>query len=123
MVASKVLIVEDEEYISDLLTDVFGLYQLPVVCAKNGAEAFDLMEKHDVSMMIIDFSLPDINGIELFRRIAKAHPDLHKRVILMSGYDPDAYFEAFFEEYPVKFMPKPFMINDLREVIESFIES
>lgn len=121
MMNGKVLIVEDQDYIAELLKDVFEIYQIDAVCALDGHSALALLQKEAIDLLVLDLSLPDINGIELYHKIVVTHPQLTNRVIFMSGYDPEGYFDQFLKVNPVKFLPKPFTINEIRALIEEFI--
>lgn len=67
----RVLIVDDEEEIRDLMAEIIKLYGFEVALACNGQEAFDfyLENAHLIDLVISDMKMPKMNGIELLKNI------------------------------------------------------
>ena len=118
----KILIIEDQDYIAELLRDVVELLDQEAVLAGSGEAAEQALATHAIQLVIMDLSLPDINGIDLYKKIIPNYPHLEKRIIFMSGYEPQDYFDNFLRENSVRFMPKPVMIKDFQEMIKEFID-
>jgi len=98
MAVKRILIVDDEEVVLDLLVAYFSLYNekrqrlgefpIQVAVAKNGQEAWDMIcqAQGDFDVVLSDLRMPNIDGPELYRRIRGEYP----RIIVkfMSGEDP-----------------------------------
>jgi DNA-binding response OmpR family regulator len=121
MIKGKVLIVEDQDYIAELLKDVFEIHKIEALCALDGQTAIKIVQTESIDLLVLDLSLPDSNGIELYQKIVAIKPHLANRVIFMSGYDPEGYFYRFLQVNPVKFLPKPFTIKEISALIQDFI--
>ena len=67
----KILVVDNEICILDMLTDVFGSAGYTVRTAKNAKETLDILKVEDIKVMFIDLDLPGINGIDLCKTIRK----------------------------------------------------
>ncbi len=65
----KILLVEDDEYISDALVEYLSEYHYLVDVAENGQTGWEFVESHPYDLIILDLMLPLLNGIELCRRI------------------------------------------------------
>jgi DNA-binding response OmpR family regulator len=108
MTAKKmtVFVVDDEESVRDLLTQVFHSAGLDVVCAATAEEALAILKTESFNVFFIDLLLPGMNGVELCRRIRKVHPT--GVIFAMTGYstvfDIVRCREAGFDDY----FPKPF---------------
>jgi CheY-like chemotaxis protein len=109
----KILIADDEEEAINVLSLIFEDMNFQVIAARDGIEAYDLAEKERPDVVLSDYSMPKLNGVELYRKI-KATPDIcHIPFILVSGAAPaDIYTDV-----PV-FFRKPFALGELLERIK-----
>lgn len=80
---NTILIVEDEEIIRELLSDLLTENNFNVICAENYNDGLRLFENNMINLAIIDKKLPDKNGTELIKYIKYQNPDIP--VILASG--------------------------------------
>lgn len=81
---SKILIIDDEPQILNLLKKILSLDGFPVETAVNAVDGMKLLENKNISVVLSDVKLPDINGIELIKMIKSRHPDVE--VILLTAY-------------------------------------
>jgi CheY-like chemotaxis protein len=82
--ARKILIVDDEKDVCDMLSEAFTLKGYEVVCAYNGEEALKTLTP-EIKVMFLDLKLPGgMNGLELCRRIRKDHP--YASIYAMTGH-------------------------------------
>lgn len=105
-----VLVVDDERYIVDLLTDVLEDEGYEVLRAGDGQAALDMLERHLPDLVVADVMMPRIDGMRLLSMIREHHKDLP--VILMSAAVTPRIAD-------VPFLPKPFDIDDLMALIEA----
>ncbi|VEP14939.1 Two component transcriptional regulator, winged helix family [Hyella patelloides LEGE 07179] len=71
----KLLLVEDDREISELLTEVLIREQYLVDLATDGEEGWDFIKACDYDLLLLDVMLPKLNGVELCRRLrAKEYP-------------------------------------------------
>ena len=84
---TSILIVDDERFIGLALKDEIERRRQAdrVVVALNGFEALDRLQQQPFELLIVDYQMPEMNGIELARRVRKKFPQT--RIILMSSYD------------------------------------
>ena len=80
----KILIVDDEPAICDMLEKAFSDAGYIVLTACSGEEALELLRKGNVQVMFLDLQLPGMNGLELCRQIRKDHPIAC--IYAMTGY-------------------------------------
>ena len=62
---AKILVVDDEEQIRRALKSILSARKYEVIIAKNGEEAIDLAIDHTPDMVILDMSMPGMDGIEV----------------------------------------------------------
>ncbi len=84
MSKGKILVVDDEKAIINLLKQAFSRAGYTVMPAESGEEALEVLEKEDMSVMFLDLNLPNMNGIDLCRRIKKDKP--MSVVFAVTGY-------------------------------------
>ena len=108
-VERKILIVDDEEPIRELLTIAFKDAGYEPVCAASAEEALEMARNGNFQIYFLDLLLPKMNGVELCRRIRRAKPTAF--IFAMTGYaslfDLVQCREAGFDDY----FPKPFKIQ------------
>ncbi len=80
----KILIVEDEIVVRNLLQSIFQRHKLPVSCAGCLAEAAVFLQREQFDLMLLDIRLPDGDGQKFLEQVA-AMPE-HPLVVMVTGY-------------------------------------
>ncbi|MEO7600366.1 MAG: sigma-54 dependent transcriptional regulator, partial [Opitutus sp.] len=80
----KILIVEDELVVRNLLQSIFQRHKLPVTCANNLAEAAAVLQREQFDLMMLDIRLPDGDGQKFLEQVA-AMPE-RPLVVMVTGY-------------------------------------
>jgi PAS domain S-box-containing protein len=85
-----ILLVEDEEMVRDLASEIFRGKGYTVLDAPNGASALEITRRHagPIDLLVTDLVMPGMNGIELAEKVTAARPGTP--VLYMSGYAEDA---------------------------------
>jgi len=78
-----ILIVDDESEIRNSLSGVLQDEEYDTLTASSGGEAIDTVRENVVSLILLDLVLPDIDGVEVLRRVKEAEQDMP--VIMISG--------------------------------------
>lgn len=86
----KILLVDDEVEITELLGDVLRIRGFDVAEANSGSEAVEKAESADFDVVITDIRMPDMDGLQLMDVLKNRHPKLG--FIVISGYS--VYSEA-----------------------------
>src|SRR5438045_8302903 len=81
----RILIADDHPIVRSGLKQILGAEEGMVVVgeAENGAEALDLAKKVDWDVMVLDYSMPDRNGLDLIKEIKHQFPDRPVLVLSM----------------------------------------
>ncbi|OGT62457.1 MAG: hypothetical protein A3E85_01415 [Gammaproteobacteria bacterium RIFCSPHIGHO2_12_FULL_45_12] len=91
---AKILLVEDDSLVMDMLTQVLERASHQVVCAANGEEAITCLKKEEPDMMVTDIIMPKKSGITLISEVKNCHPNME--IIAISGggrLDPAGYLD------------------------------
>jgi len=83
-VQGRILIVEDDEEIAHILARVVHREGLTPLAAKNGVEALQLVRAGDTDVLLTDFRMPGMDGMELMFKVRELDPELP--VILLTGF-------------------------------------
>ena len=81
----RVLIVDDDRKILDLLVELLGLEGYEVAGASDGAEALELVHSFDPDVVVSDVVMPVVGGLELCRRLKENQRTSYVPVLLISG--------------------------------------
>ena len=82
---TNILIVDDERQMQEVLHDLLSALGINMHIANNGKEAIERLSEHEFNIVITDFNMPEINGLELIRYIRKQDDLSDVKVILMTG--------------------------------------
>ena len=112
----RVLIVDDEPRLRDLLADEIGDMGFLPTTARTAEEALRLLAEESFGIAVLDLQLPLMNGIDLFERIRQQWPAM--QVIVLTGYgDLDVARQAIRLDV-VDFLTKPCPMRDLELAME-----
>ncbi|WP_321369663.1 response regulator [uncultured Desulfuromusa sp.] len=119
----KILCVDDEQNVLKALRRLFmdeESYELFV--AESGAEGLDILEEEgDIRMVVSDYRMPEMTGVEFLRQVYEKWPETMR--IVLSGYaDTAAVVEAINEGQIYKFIPKPWNDEDLLSTISAALD-
>ncbi|MEO1563045.1 MAG: response regulator [Pseudomonadota bacterium] len=117
----KVLLVEDEPHIVEALTFILGREGLTVETLDNGTEVIDRLSQDPVDLVILDYMLPELSGLEILTRI-REHPNLAELPVLMltaKGQTKDR--EAAESAGVSRFMTKPFANSEIVQTAKELL--
>ncbi|WP_439888738.1 EAL domain-containing protein [Pseudomonas sp. MBLB4123] len=114
--AQTLLLLDDEENILRALTRVLRRDGYRVLSANSAQEAFALLAKHDVQVILSDQRMPEMNGTEFLSRVKDLYPDTIR--IVLSGYtDLKSVTDAINQGAIYKFLTKPWDDAQLRTTV------
>jgi signal transduction histidine kinase len=119
-IPTTLMVVEDEEFIRDLVREFLEAAGYRVLEAATAEDALDLAEHARIDLLITDVVLPGMNGAALARLLVARIPGL--ATLYMSGYPGDTLFDNGSFSPGDAFLPKPFtrqlLIEKVREVLD-----
>ena len=112
----KILIVEDEAMMRNLLLKILESEGYQVTLASSAAEALEKLESEKYDLLLSDVKMPGMNGFELLEKVKNKWSDM--AVIVMTGYG-DAYTikEALMKGAD-EYLSKPFKSHEVSLIIE-----
>ncbi len=116
----RILIVDDEEVLRDVLDAVLRREGFDVVPASTGEEALNLLDSEEIDLVILDIMLPGISGIDTLRAIRIANPNLP--VIVITAFSSiDGAIEAM-KQGAFHYIPKPFKNEEVILTVNKALE-
>ncbi len=117
----KILVVDDEPMIRDLLKEMLESIGYEVHAVHSGKAALDYYGKHRgrVDVVVLDVMMPGMSGVEAFRKLKEIDPDV--KAILASGYVERAQLDQAISDGIKDFIAKPFSLSELNRKLESVL--
>jgi len=116
----RILIVDDEEVLRDVLEVVLRREQFDTLLAASGEEALSVLDTEEVDLVILDVMLPGISGIDTLRAIRIANPQLP--VIVITAFSSiDGAIEAM-KFGAFHYIPKPFKNEEVVLTVNKALE-
>ncbi len=121
MSQAQILVVDDEKLIRWALTEHLGEAGYQIADAETGREALTRVDEGDVDLVLLDYRLPDTDGLSLLAKIKVASPDT--LVILMTGYSSvEAAVEAM-RQGAYDYVNKPLNLEEMQLLVEKALET
>ena len=104
MSEKKILVVDDEVHVRDMLEQAFSKAGYTVRLAESAEETLDILKDEKIQVMFLDLKLPGMNGLKLCRKIRKDFPIaiIHAITGYASLFEPADCREAGFDDYFIK---------------------
>src|SRR5438477_3885957 len=116
----RVLIVDDEEVLRDVLEVVLRREGFDVVLASSGEEALNVLDTEEVDLVILDVMLPGISGIDTLRAVRISNPNLP--VVVITAFSSiDGAIEAM-KHGAFHYIPKPFKNEEVVLTVNKALE-
>jgi CheY-like chemotaxis protein len=117
---ATILLVEDHDDLRDTIRLRLEADEHRVVEAADGNEAIQSWIAHKPDLIITDFSMPRMNGLEVIKAVASEQPTLP--IILMSGGMEEQLRLFILHQFPsVRYLPKQFISFQLRQCVRELL--
>ena len=103
----KILFVEDEKELIDIISGTLNKLQANFVTARNGVEGLEVLKNNpDIDLIVTDINMPLMNGLEMIEEIRANNKDLP--IIIMSAHTETEYIKNAQELGISEYLLKPF---------------
>lgn len=118
---NNILIIDDEEFIRENLNRILENEGYSTFLAQKGSDGIEITGREDIDLVLLDLNLPDINGIEVLKRIKQIVPDI--LVIVITGYATvDSAVEAL-KLGAYDYIKKPFKADAIKLIVKLALET
>ena len=112
----RILLVEDDDLVAAGLTAVLGMEGMAVLVINRGLHVANAIETFEPDAVVLDLTLPDIDGVEVFRGIRGRWP--HLPVVFSTGHGGSAELSTELSGAHVELLRKPYEIGELLSALQ-----
>lgn len=116
----RVLVVDDEPMISNMLFEALNKKNYSVEVTDNGTQALNMLVRGQYDLLITDLYLPDVNGMEILKNAKKSEPDLG--VIVITGHGSVESAVEAIKEGAYDYLTKGFSLDEIELTVEKFFQ-
>ena len=117
----RLLVVDDEPELAELMRDMLESAGHEVAVAESGTVALALLDEARFDAIVSDLRMPDIDGASLWRQVQQRQPALAKRMLFVTGDTLSAGARAFLDETGCPGLDKPFSRDDLQAAVAALL--
>jgi DNA-binding NtrC family response regulator len=117
----KILLIDDDEWVRDSLCLFFESEGCHILALETAEEGIKVLDKQDFDIIIIDYRLPGLDGLDFLRRIQKRHPVAMK--ILITAYGGEKLFAEARKLGVHEYIAKPFTSEAIEASLNRLIEN
>jgi len=114
----RILVIEDDQEVRNMLKDYLVYFGYEVVTAGDGLQGLKEIKGRDYDLVITDITMPYVSGIGIISVLKQSHPNIP--VIAITGYGYHAE-ELAHEKKADRILSKPFEIQEMKETIENLL--
>lgn len=118
----KVLVVDDEPEILELLQYNFNKKGLEVAIARNGQEGLEMIQQDPPQIIVLDIMMPVMNGIEMCRQLRQHEQFRNIPILFLSATNDDMLILSAMSAGGNHFVSKPIRLNLLFELVSNLYD-
>jgi excisionase family DNA binding protein len=118
---ARILVVDDEELVQDLMRDILGRHGYHAESARTGKEALDQLQRTNYDLMFLDIKLPDLDGDKIYEKVVEMQPSLH--VVIITGLADGQIFDKILTLGPVTVLRKPLKVDQVLRLADLLLGS
>lgn len=119
---ATILLIDDDQFIQDVTAEILEILGHRMLRAGSGKEAEEVIRARgaEIDLVLLDMSLPDVEGLSLLPRLLAIQAKL--KIVICSGALLDEDVLERLSQYGVKdILPKPFHVNQLEELLKTLL--
>jgi putative nucleotidyltransferase with HDIG domain len=116
----RVLVVDDEKFIRDILADFLGMEGYIVRTAEDGTSAVQELSRARYDLVISDLKMPKMGGLELLKEVSRAHPDT--LTVIMTGFGTVETAIDAMKRGAYDYILKPFKVEEIVHIVQRGLE-
>jgi two-component system response regulator AtoC len=120
MSADRVLVVDDELFVRELLDEYFSKLKFQVDVAESGEAALKMVAENRYNVALIDLKMTGLNGLETLKKVREL--DARVVVVLMTGYPTVESSIDALRAGAYDYIVKPFRLNELKDIVTGAIK-
>ncbi len=122
VLTARVLVVDDEAELADVIREMLEVAQFEVATAESGEVALELLSEARFDAVVSDLRMPGMDGPGLWRAIQAQHPQLARRIVFVTGDTLSAGAREFLRQTGCACIEKPFTAEELTSRVSAIVE-
>jgi CheY-like chemotaxis protein len=123
MATNRILVVDDQPDIRQLVALVLTEEGHDVSTARDGAEGLRLLEGGPpYDLIVSDLRMPNLDGPSLYLELGRRWPDGRPHLLFMSGFVEAPQYAGFLQEAKIPVLLKPFNVDDLLRMVAEILQ-
>jgi len=118
----RILVVEDEREIAEMLSEILGRRGIETDVVLNGREALDRIAVRGYDLVLSDIRMPVLDGPGLYRILFQGDSDMVSRLAFITGDSLSTEVQSFLRETKVPCLEKPFLPEDVLRLVAQLTE-
>src|ERR1700755_3434907 len=118
--SARILVVDDEKFIRDIIADFLAMEGYVVRTAADGAQAAEELRRSPFDLAISDLKMPRMGGLELLREVSEVHPDT--MTIIMTGFGTVETAIDAMKRGAYDYILKPFKVEEVIHIVQRGLE-
>jgi len=121
MIEKRVLVVDDEAELAQVMCDMLRSAGFEVAMADSAGRALAMLESSWFDAIVLDFRMPDMDGAGMWHEIVTRHPAMAPRQLFVTGDTLSPNVCAFLDTSSCPYLDKPFAKADLIAAVSSIV--
>lgn len=115
----KILLVDDDPAILEILADLVNIFGYEFSTANSGTEAIDKLKQDSYDIVLTDMMMPGMSGMDLLKYVNSNYPQI--KVMVVTGYDRSFTYTDVIQAGASDFISKPFNTDELEAKINRLV--
>jgi two-component system NtrC family sensor kinase len=122
MSAKRVLVVDDQTAVRELVAAVLAADGHAVETARDGVDALRLLDAATpYDLIVSDLKMPGLDGPSLYLELTRRWPDTRPLLLFISGFGESPEYTGFLQGTRVQMLLKPFAVDDLSRAVQGLL--
>jgi len=122
MTSKRVLVVDDQTPIRELVAAILSADGYSVETARDGADALRLLDAQSgYDLIVSDLKMPGLDGPSLYLELTRRWPDTRPHLLFISGFVDSPEYAGFLHGTKVQVLLKPFAVDDLSRAVSAIL--
>jgi len=118
---ARILLVDDNPMVSQVITDILSLDGYGVDTAPNGIAALEKIEGRRYDLILTDLHMPEMDGAGLYRELAKRQTPPRQKIIFLTGSAGTSETNRLVQDTGLPVLRKPFNLVELLELVRTVL--
>jgi CheY-like chemotaxis protein len=118
---ARILVIDDERAVRELISDALKIEGHDVHTADNGKEGLDLIGQYRFDLVFCDLRMPEMDGQALYETVQRDHPQILKRIVFVTAQANSTDYGPFLRSTGIPVIEKPFTLSQLRQAVSKMV--